>query len=55
MTSTAGYAIVIIIVMIATTCSHEYRIITVIVIEDGHTLCETLIVTRRRKHSDAPL
>jgi len=51
----ASLAVVIIVVMIATACSHEHRIVTVIVIENGHALRQALIVTWRREHSDAPL
>ncbi len=41
--------------MIATACSHEHRIVPVIVIKNGHALGQTLIVMRRRQHRDAPL
>jgi len=48
----AGLAIVIVVVMFATTCSHEHRIVAVIVIEDRPCLGQASIVVRCGEHGD---
>jgi len=52
-TSAIGYVVVVIIIMIATARPHEHRIVAVIVIQDGHALCQALIVTGSVKDRDA--
>jgi hypothetical protein len=43
-----SYAIVIVVVMIAAACSHEDRIVAVIVIEDRHALGQAFVIVRCR-------